>query len=213
MDFITNNISPKHNEGLPFIWYTKLSNGEIVTEYDNDGNHYDFFKNLEENYQDFVEMGLLGNGGKVYINPDNGEFVLSNDIIAKLSILDEDGETYCVTSNNKAMANNLYRKNFVSRKYVSYDLQPNRSAQTLGNDNIESITMGYRLDVVVDGVKLDILVQYGLALGRSQFIELDITPEEDFKGTLILKYGTGNNEEKGFVEIAKGATQKMMITF
>lgn len=204
-NFIENCVSPKANEGLHFIWYMVLKNGTMLTEYNNEGVHTPFDKAMECKYF-FKEMGLMGNGGKVFIDPANGEIHMNKDEIANLYIEDKDGR-YNISSNDNIAEQ---YKEFITRKYVSYDVDmSNRESNP--PSQIHAVTLGYKVTVPVKDGNIECTIQYALPMGKNSYFVVNMLSSIDFDGEIVMHYGTGTNEDRGSLQLKAGVPEEMIL--
>ena len=198
MNYLANSISPMEREGLDYIWFATMNNGNLIPEYTNlwtKNNFDDVYKNryLAKTF------GLIGKKERVIFSTDNG--IISDkisDINISLSI--EAGAIIPITNNVSSDYHD-----FTARKYIHSDIKlGNNNPQAL-NTSIDAYAVGYKTFICFSSIDIEALLLYFIKLDDSRIIELRLKPNSDIKGTLSLLYN--NNKIESDIELKNNTEQ------
>lgn len=200
--YISNNLSPIPNQ--TFIWYAKYNNDiPMLTEFEDDGKENEF---NDINKEELKEFGLLGNGGKVYFNTNDGVIHLDNEREANIFLENENGIT-SLTKNDNVKYNDIiqYKKGF-----LNYDPTVGDRQSKL---NVAINYIGYKARTYVSAMNvLSFQIIYGLPMGEPNFFIVKLNSEDvNYKGKIVLTYG-GNRDEAP-IELKKNKVSTFEILF
>lgn len=200
MDFVSQNLSPISDR--VFIFYGVKNDGTKIYEYDN-SQHETPFPELKKQEKNIKEFGLLGCGGKIYLDVNTGVFHLDGSQTLSLG-LQTDGRIFGFENDKKDIDDYDFHDLIQLKKACSDVISVGGISN--GMDMPMSITehlIGYHIKVDIDDNQYYICeVCFVLPLTGPYRVQFRITPfiNED-KQTINLMYKRNNNIQAQAVEV------------
>lgn len=197
MNYLANSISPMEREGLDYIWFATMNNGNLIPEYTNLWTKNNFDDVYKKRY--FTKtFGLMGKKERVVFSTDNG---IIQDKLSDINISLSIGDSVIPITNN---VSSEYH-DFTARKYIHSDLKlGNKNPQSL-NTSIDAYAIGYKTFVCFSSIDIEALLLYFIKLDDSRIIELRLKPNSDIKVTLSLLYN--KNKIESDIELKNNTEQ------
>lgn len=201
MNYLANSISPMEREGLDYIWFATMNNGNLIPEYTNLWTKNNFDDVYKKRY--FTKtFGLMGKKERVVFSTDNG---IIQDKLSDINISLSIGDSVIPITNN---VSSEYH-DFTARKYIHSDLKlGNKNPQSL-NTSIDAYAIGYKTFVCFSSIDIEALLLYFIKLDDSRIIELRLKPNSDIKVTLSLLYN--KNKIESDIELKNNTEQTYSI--
>ena len=270
MALVDNMFCPYHREGIIFMWYALLKNGECIYEYDDrreqtklEKFRQSYLEGLEEATQKYYrrnitpwenikrigllvfdnvlcsvkpelidtvkensfydvdtksisQLGIMGNGGKIYFNTKNGIFHLDGN--RNLNVFFMLDCTRVDVTNNSAID---YNKDLIERHYASYEFDMSGNAREVTSDGkMNAIGIGYHVNLEAphrkeDGstekIKFDCELIYVLPLRSPNYISFSITSPIETDIELHLTFLA--NDDNNVIHLEKDKKQTFRIGF
>ena len=198
-DYLGNNRSPI--PGQHFIWYGIYNDGSKIYEFNNDQTETEF---NDINKPELSQFGLIGMGGKVYFNTNDGLIHLDTVRVLKLSLEDENGKSYNITEIKDKKYTDIiqYKKGYM-------DFRPGRMVQN-GTITPSEHYFGFKTDVELPDNIIKVQIIYCLPLRGTIYLITKLNSiDKDFKGKLIAQYG--GNVETTDLDISKNTNNEFRI--
>lgn len=173
-------------------------------------------KFYELNQNDVAELGIMGNGGRIYFNTEDG--IIHLDGGRDLNIFFNLGDTRVDITNSLGTS---YNK-LIERHYTSYEFDLSSKGKEVTSDgNVNALAIGY--NVVVEGLYnesefmkkkayFDCELIYVLPFRQPNYVMLSITSETiDTDVELHLTFLA--NDDKQMVHLEKGKKETFTIAF
>lgn len=168
------------------------------------------FQNVEQSY--VKELGIMGNGGRIYVDTYDGIFHLDGGRDLNVFFY-HNGERVNITNNaiGPVSATNRKYQNLIERHNISYDFDLSKGiASSAGS--ITGWTIGYRGHTQSALSKFSYELTYTLPLGQPNYITLLIC-SHDMDSTIDLHLTYLNNDDSNTISLPKGETLEFMIRF
>lgn len=169
-----------------YIWYGKYNDDSMVYEFDNNGIETNF---TEIKKEDLTSFGLMGNGGRVYFDVNDGLIHLDTTRVLNLYLLDENDDKIKITEIPDYKYNDIiqYKKGYMDFRY-------GRGIQE-GKIKASEHFMGYKVDLKDKENTIKAQVIYCLPVRGTIHLIMKLNSiDRDFNGKLVAQYG-GNRDE------------------
>ena len=162
-------------------------------------------------FNEIEELGIMGNGGKIYFSTKDGIIHLDGD--RDLNVFFMLGDKRVDITNNHDVD---YSKNLIERHYASYDFNlSNNGDPVTSKGNVDANGIGYTVNVKAlhkdKFINFKCELIYVLPLAQPNYIMLSITSEIDIDIELHLTFLA--NDDKNVVHLEKGKKQTFTIAF
>lgn len=168
------------------------------------------FQEIEQSY--VKELGIMGNGGRIYFDTYDGIFHLDGNRDLNVFFY-HNGERVNITNNTVGPASTTNRKyqNLIERHNMSYDFDLTKGVSS-SSGSITGWSIGYRGYTQSSLSKFSYELTYTLPLGQPNYITLLIC-SHDIDATIDLHLTYLANDDSNTIKLPKGETLEFMIRF
>lgn len=160
-----------------FIWIAEYIDGTYLSEYNLITHQANSFYSIDKNK--LIRFGLVGQGMKLYFEVNGGIFKLNGQIIM-FTYIDEDGNEYFLTGQNK-----LYN-DIITYKDACADGDIFFRGNGLLRTTINQYNFGYKTKINIDNILFNFQAICCLPYNKPAFMEIKLVVNKNINGKLRI---------------------------